>query len=87
MKLGVQVGLGFGHTVLYGDPVFGPCSLWPNGWMKMPLGTKVGLDPARHIVLSDRCPLGWLTGGFHICPPSSLGRQLSAHYCSVVDAV
>jgi len=33
MKLGVQVGLGFGHIVLYGDPVFGPYSLWPNGWI------------------------------------------------------
>jgi len=43
MKLGVQVGLGPGHIVLDGDPdppqkgaqptIFGPCLLWPNGWM------------------------------------------------------
>ena len=44
MKLGMQVGLGPGHTVLDRDPaplpqegveppVFGPCLLWPNGWM------------------------------------------------------
>ena len=42
MKLGMQVGLG--HIVLDGDPtlpvqkgaeppIFGPCLLWPNGWM------------------------------------------------------
>jgi len=43
MKLGTQVGLVPGHTVLDGDPaltakgaqppIFGPCSLWPNGCM------------------------------------------------------
>jgi len=41
--LGTEVGLGLGHTVLDGDlapppkraqsPIFGPCLLWPNGWM------------------------------------------------------
>jgi len=26
------------------SPIFGPCLLWPNGWMnKMPLGMEVGL--------------------------------------------
>jgi len=44
MKLGMEVGLGPGHIVLDGDPApppskghspqcFGPCLLWPNGWM------------------------------------------------------
>jgi len=44
MPLGMEVGLGPGHTVLDGDtaplfkkghtpPIFGPCILWPNGWM------------------------------------------------------
>jgi len=46
MKLGMQVGLGPGHTVLDGDPapppqkgaelpspIFGPYLLWPNSWM------------------------------------------------------
>ena len=44
MKLGKQVGLGPGHIVLDADPahpkrgtalppIFGPCPLWPNGWM------------------------------------------------------
>ena len=42
MKLGTEVGLGPGYIVLDGDPappkgaqptIFGPCLLWPNGWM------------------------------------------------------
>jgi len=34
------------------SPIFGPCSLWPNGyiWMKTPLGTEVDLITG-HIVL------------------------------------
>jgi len=48
MKLGLEVGLGLSHIVLDGNPapskrgggtvynsvqLFGPCVLWPNGWM------------------------------------------------------
>jgi len=43
MPLGTEVGVGPGHIVLDGDqlpptkggqpPIFGPCLLWPNGWM------------------------------------------------------
>jgi len=43
MPLGAEVGLGPGDNVLNGDPaplergtappLFGPCLLWPNGWM------------------------------------------------------
>jgi len=45
MKLDTEIGLGRRHTVLDGDPVrpppkkkdtspiFGPCPLYPNGWM------------------------------------------------------
>ena len=42
MPLGMEVGLGSGHTVLDGDPaphkgaqppIFGPCLLWANDWM------------------------------------------------------
>jgi len=42
MPLGMEVGLGPGDFVLDGviahpkgaqPPVFGPCLLWPNGWM------------------------------------------------------
>jgi len=41
MSLGREVGLGPGDIMLDGDPkeghssspLFGPCLLWPNGWM------------------------------------------------------
>ena len=43
MPLGTEVGLGPGDIVLDGAqlphkkgharPIFGPCLLWPNGWM------------------------------------------------------
>ena len=44
IELDMQVGLGPGHIVLDGNPalpsqkgvqpqIFGPCLLWPNGWM------------------------------------------------------
>jgi len=55
MPLGMEVGVGPGDFVLDGDPasspkkahsshpIFGPCLLWPNGWMA--LGTEAGLVP------------------------------------------
>jgi len=45
MPLGMEVGLDPGHFLFVGDPppsqkkgtspqsIFGPCLLWPNGWM------------------------------------------------------
>jgi len=44
VALAMEVGLDSGHIVLDGDtaplpqkgtepPIFGPCLLWPNGWM------------------------------------------------------
>jgi len=62
MPLGTEVGLGPGHVVLDGDPtptpkrghssppVFGPCLLWPNGWINHELGPGhivLDGDPAR----------------------------------------
>jgi len=56
----MEVDLDPGDFVLDGDPapllkkgaepppIFGPCLLWPNGWMKwikMALGMEVGLGP------------------------------------------
>jgi len=61
MKLGVQVGLGHGHSLLDGYPSSLPQrGTAPQfsahvyygqtaGWIKMPLGTEVGLGPG-HIV-------------------------------------
>ena len=62
MKLGVQVGIGPGHTVLYGEPAAAPpkghspqfldhiCCDQMAGWIKMALGMEVGLSPG-HIML------------------------------------
>jgi len=58
MPIGTEVGLGPGHIVLdenpapqgySSPPLFGPCLLWPNGWMDqdtIPLGTEIGLGPS-----------------------------------------
>jgi len=59
MALGIEVGLGPGHTVLDGDPAPLPkrghsppfsvhvyCAK-TAGWIKMPLGTMVGLGPGN----------------------------------------
>ena len=67
MKLGTQVGLGPGRIVLDGDPgsptkraqppIFGPCPLWPYGWMAMkPLGMEVGLGPGDFVLDGDPAP-------------------------------
>jgi len=66
MKLGMEVGLGPDHTVLYGDPVpplpkgaqppiISPCLLWPKtaGWIKMPLDTEVDLSPGNIVLDGD----------------------------------
>jgi len=69
MKLGMQVGLGPGHTVLDGDPapppqkghsppIFGPYLLWQNGWMDQVATWYVGRPrPKRHCVRwGPSCP-------------------------------
>ena len=56
--IGMDRGLGPGHIVLDGDPahpqrgtapILGPCPIvrcgQTPGWIKMPLGTEVGLGP------------------------------------------
>jgi len=56
MPLGKKVGLDPGDIVLDGDPALPPKKgaqpptvspnfrmLWPNGWIKIPVGTEVGL--------------------------------------------
>ena len=85
-ELGMQVGLGPGHTVLDGDPAppsqkgaeppnFGPhiCRGQMAGWIKTPLGREVGLS--RNEIVLDGDP----------APPSQKGAELSkfsAHvYC------
>jgi len=60
MALGVEVGLGSGDIVLDGTelpqkgaqpPIFGPCLLWPNGWMHQYTTWYGGRPrPRRHCV-------------------------------------
>jgi len=63
MALDMDVGLGPGHIVLYGDPASPPPKKGGTaphfsarvycgktvGWIKMPLGTKVGLGPGNTV--------------------------------------
>ena len=49
MQLGMEVGLGPGHTVFDGEPA-PPQRV---EWIKMPVGTEVSLGPS-HIVLNER---------------------------------
>jgi len=82
MPLGMEVGLGPGDFVLDGDPalpspkrgqspqIFGPCLLWPNGWM--PLGTELGLGLGHTVLDGDPGPL----------PHKGHSPRFSAHvYC------
>ena len=39
-------------------PIFGPCLLWPNGWMyQMALSTEVGVGPDHIVLDGDPAPL------------------------------
>jgi len=61
MPLGMEVSLGPGHIVLDGDPaplpkgaqppIFGPCLLWPNGWMGQDATWYDGRPRHRQLVL------------------------------------
>jgi len=66
MKLGVEVGLGPGHTcVRWGPSPLPPkghnphqfsahiCCSQMAGWIKMPLGMEVGLDPGDFVLDGD----------------------------------
>jgi len=69
MKLGMQVDLGPGHTVLDGDPPSPPlkghsaqlsahrpiCCGQMTAWIKMPLGMELGLGPGDFVL--DRDPV------------------------------
>jgi len=75
MPLGRKVGFNPSNIVLEGDPaappqkgrrapppIFGPCLLWPNGWMDQEVtGMEVSLGPV-HIVL-DMDPAPHKKGG------------------------
>jgi len=50
MKLGTEIGLDPGHTVLDGGlPMFGPCPLWK-------LDKEIGFGPGRIVLDGDPAP-------------------------------
>jgi len=70
MPLGMEVGLSPGDFVLDGDPaspspkggrapqIFGPCLLWPNGWMmKMAVSIEARLSLGDFMLDGDPGPL------------------------------
>ena len=79
MSLGMEEGLGPDDIVLDGDPartspIFGPCLLWPNGWIDQG-GTWQGGGPWS----TPHCARSKLSS-----PPQKTGQrpQFSAHfYC------
>ena len=67
MKLGTEVGLGPGHTVLHGDtipspkkaqpPIFGHVRCGQTArWIKMPLGMEMGLGAGYIVLDGDPTP-------------------------------
>ena len=72
-KLGLEVELSPGHTVLDGDPApqkgHSPqfsahvCCGQTTGWIKMPLGTEVGLGPSDIVLDGDPAPPPKKKGG------------------------
>jgi len=85
MPFGAEVGLFPGQIVLNGDqlpnkkgaqqpPIFGPCLLWPNGWMDQ--------DETWHGTGSRPWP--WphcVSWGPSSPPPKGHSPQFSAHFC------
>ena len=68
MALGMEVGLGLDHTAKWGPsssppkkwaepPIFGPCLVWPNGWMHQDITWYGGSPrPTRHCVRRGPSP-------------------------------
>jgi len=83
MPLGTKVGLGSCHIVLDGDPapspkgaqlpVFGPCLLWPNGWMDQDATWYGGRPRSRPHCVS------W--GPSFPSPEKGACPQFAAHVC------
>ena len=92
MKLGMQVGLGAGNTVLDGDPASPPqkghsppappnffqsiCCRKMAGWIKMPLGMEVGLGLDDFVLDGDPAP--------SLLPPKKRGAQPPIFGTSIV---
>jgi len=94
-KLRLQVGLDPGHVVLDRypapspqrgiPPIFGPCLLWPNGWVdqwiKMALGMEVGLGPGHTVLDGNQLPSPKRVTAPNFRPISIVAKQLDASRC------
>ena len=90
MKLGVQVGIGPGHTVLDGEPAAAPpkghspqfldhiCCDQMAGWIKMALGMEVGLGAGDFLLDGDPAPPPQKGG--RTCTPKKI---LADVYCGL----
>jgi len=99
MPLGMEVGLGPGHTVLDGDPaapkghssplpssIFDPCLLWPTaGWINMPLGTEVDLGPGHIVLYGDPVPLCQKGRSPQFSADVCFGQTLDGSICHLVQ--
>ena len=96
MRLGTEVMLGRGDVVLDGvaappplkgaqPPIFGPCPLWPNGWMDQDATWYGGRPrPRRHCVrwrLSSPSPKEYTP---NVRPTSIATKRLEASRCHMV---
>jgi len=93
MLLGMEVNLGPGDRVLDGDhapihkkaQIFGPCLLWPNGWMDQD-GTWHGGKPQsrRLCVRHGTQPFPKRGGSPNFRPMSVAAKRLHGSRCHLV---
>ena len=98
MPLGREVDLGLSDIVLDGDPappprkgagpqIFGPCLLWPNGWIDQDATWYTGrLRPRPHCARWGPSPLPPQKGGTspNLRPMSVVAKRLDGSRCHVV---
>ena len=100
MPLGMEVGLSPSDIVLDGDPaplpqkgaeppIFGPCLLWPNGWMDQDATCYNGRPPpGQHCVRCGPSPAPHKGGGapspINFRPIFILAKRLDASSCRLV---
>jgi len=94
MELGMEVGLGPRHIVIYGDPAppkghkpqFSAhvCCGQTAGWIKMPVGTEVGLDPSHIVLDGDPALQKRGTAAHNFRPVSVVAKRLDGSGCHLV---
>jgi len=93
----MEVGLGPGDFVFDGDPtrsrkraypphpIFGPCRLWPNGWMDQGATLYVGKVGAGDVMLDGVAAVAEIGSGWGT-PAGRPSRWALAQYFCVSDA-